>query len=140
MADDKMISEMVAEMTQAAGTDPIQDEIRESKRNSSVMESFGYRLFNKFSIYKTYRRAKELMWLEDLRQFKGIYDPTVKIDPENSHVYPKLTRSKTITVLSRLHEMLFPDQDRNWELNPTPEPDVDQATIREIVASLIQPD
>lgn len=139
MADDKMISEMVAEMTQAAGTDPIQDEIRESKRNSAVMESFGYRLFNKFSLNKSYRRAKELMWLEDLRQFKGLYDPTVKIDPENSHVYPKLTRSKTNTVLSRLHEMLFPDLDRNWELNPTPEPDVDQATIREIVVSLIQP-
>lgn len=119
--------------------DKITEEFSESKRDSVVMESFGYRLFSKFSLNKTYRRSKELMWLEDIRQFKGIYDPTVKIDPENSHVYPKLTRSKTNTVLSRLHDMLFPEQDRNWELDITPEPDIPIEEVRKIAISLIKP-
>ena len=102
--------------------DQIQEEFAASMRDSEAMRAFGYRLYNEFSTNKAYRRPKELQWLEDLRAYKGVYDPDVRIDPDNSHVYPKLTRSKVNIVLSRLHEMLFPDQDRNWELAPTPEP------------------
>jgi len=101
---------------------------------------FGYRLKAQFDTNKAYRRAKELEWLEDIRQVKGIYDPTVKIAEGNSRVYPKITRSKINIVLSRLHEMLFPENDRNWEAIPTPEPSISEETVVEIARSLLTED
>jgi hypothetical protein len=110
------------------------DQIQEafSNRNSDVMRQFGYRMKNQFSINEAYRRPKEMMWLEDLRQQKGIYDPDVKIDANNSKVYPKITRSKINIVLSRLHEMLFPERERNWSIDPTPEPKVSKQIFERI--------
>lgn len=104
------------------------------------MEAFGQRLFHQFTFNKAYRRVKELEWLESLRQYKGLYDPDVKIEPNNSKVYPKLTRSKVNIVLSRLHEMLFPEKDRNWEVVTTPYPKIDKDKVREIAMSLVQQD
>ncbi len=118
--------------------DQIEKEFSEPRRNSDVMDNFGLRLRAQFSSYDAYRRTKELEWLESLRQKKGIYDPDVKIEPNNSKVYPKITRSKLNIVLSRLHEMLFPETDKNWEIIPTPEPRVSRETVKEIVQSLIQ--
>jgi len=104
------------------------------------MASFGYRLKGQFSTNEAHRRVKELEWLESLRQYKGLYDPTVQIEPGNSRVYPKLTRAKVNIVLSRLHEMLFPETDKNWEIDPSPDPTVDAEIVAEIVMSLLQQD
>lgn len=107
-------------------------------RDRRIMDAMGIRLRNKFSMFKAYRRSKELEWLECLRQYKGIYDPEVVIDTYNSKVYPKLTRSKVNIVLSRLHEMLFPDTKKNWELTTSPEPRVSKEIVNGIVRSMIQ--
>jgi hypothetical protein len=119
--------------------DKIEEEFQPAKRNSEVMQTFGVRLRAQFNQNKAYRRPKELEWLEDLRQYKGLYDPDVKIDQDASHVYPKVTRSKVNTVLSRLHEMLFPENDRNFEIEPTPEPKLAKDTVMQIALSLIKP-
>ncbi|HPE06231.1 MAG TPA: hypothetical protein PLW50_00765 [Smithellaceae bacterium] len=111
-----------------------------TRRNDDVMASFGYRLKGQFSTNEAHRRVKELEWLESLRQYKGLYDPTVQIEPGNSRVYPKLTRAKVNIVLSRLHEMLFPETDKNWEIDPSPDPTVDAEIVAEIVMSLLQQD
>lgn len=111
-----------------------------TKRNDDVMANFGYRLKGQFSTNEAHRRVKELEWLESLRQYKGLYDPTVQIEQGNSRVYPKLTRAKVNIVLSRLHEMLFPETDKNWEVDPSPDPTVDAEVVAEIVMSLIQQD
>lgn len=120
--------------------DAIKTAFSKKERNSEAMKSFGFRLRNQFSQNESYRRPKELQWLEDLRAYKGIYDPNVYIEPGNSRVYPKITRSKVNIVLSRLHEMLFPDTDKNWEIEPTPEPMIDRETIRQIAMSLVGED
>lgn len=117
--------------------DVIKSAFSTKERNSDVMNSFGFRLRNQFSQNKAYRRPKELQWLEDLRTYKGIYDPDVVIDPNNSKVYPKITRSKVNIVLSRLHEMLFPETDKNWEIMPTPEPRVDRDIVTQLAMSLV---
>lgn len=109
------------------------------ERNSEAMASFGYRLRNQFSQNKAYRQAKELTWLEDLRSYKGIYDPSVKIDVNSSKVYPKIPRSKVNIVLSRLHEMLFPSQEKNYEISPTPDPRIAKEIVRQIAMSLVKP-
>lgn len=106
--------------------------------DSTAMRSFGTRLYNQWSINKSYRRTKELIWLEDLRAFKGLYDPDVRIEEGNSKVYPKITRSKITIALSRLHEMLFPSSERNWEVLPTPEPRIAKEVVRQLAESLIQ--
>ena len=120
--------------------DKIKEAFSPKERNSDEMKQFGFRMRNQFSTNKAFRRPKELQWLEDLRAYKGIYDPDVKIEANASKVYPKITRSKVNIVLSRLHEMLFPDTDKNWEIEPTPEPKMDQKTIRQIAFSLAQQD
>jgi hypothetical protein len=119
--------------------DKIQKAFSAKERDSELMVSFGFRLHNQFAINEKDRRPKELQWLQDLRATKGIYDPEVQIETNNSQYYPKITRSKINIVLSRLHEMLFPETERNWELMPTPEPSIDERVVNEIAQSLIQP-
>ena len=109
-----------------------------SQRNTAAMNAFGARLKSQFSTNESFRRAKELQWLEDLRAYKGLYDPGVLRDTNASKVYPKLTRSKCNMVLSRLHEMLFPETDKNWEIMPTPDPKIAPETFKKIVFSLMQ--
>jgi hypothetical protein len=118
--------------------DEISDFFNESNRNSEKMQSFGIRLHQQFELNKAYRRPKELEWLEDLRQYKGLYDPDVRIEPDCSHVYPKMTRSKVNIVLSKLHEMLFPELDRNYEVTCTPEPKLNREVVMGIATSLIK--
>jgi hypothetical protein len=120
--------------------DIIEKTFSKPERNSEAMSSFGFRLKNQFTSNEAHRRAKELEWIESLRQIKGLYDPDVKIEQGNSKVYPKITRSKINIVLSRLHEMLFPDNDKNWEVQPTPEPSIDQSVVMQIAMSLVKTD
>ena len=118
--------------------DEIKSEFQESKRNSEVMVSFGSRLYNQFTANEGFRYAKEQQWLEDLRAYKGLYDPDVVISKNASKVYPKLTRSKVNIVLSRLHEMLFPENDKNFEIKPTPEPKIAPEIVKQIIENLLQ--
>jgi hypothetical protein len=120
--------------------DAIQTAFSKKERNSGAMSAFGFRLHNQFSQNKAYRRAKELMWLEDLRSYKGIYDPDVRIEAGNSRVYPKIPRSKVNIVLSRLHEMLFPSKEKNWELDVTPYPQISKEIVTQIAMGLVTQD
>lgn len=120
--------------------DAITEVFDATRRNSDVMLNFGYRLKGQFSTNEAHRRVKELEWLESLRQYKGIYDPGVFIEPGNSRVYPKLTRAKVNIVLSRLHEMLFPETDKNWEISETPDPTLSTEVVMQIIESLFTVD
>ena len=99
------------------------DEEKDTRRKERL-EKLGPKLRDMFTKNEANRRPKEIEWLEDLRQLKGVYDSTVKIEAGNSHYYPKLTRSKVKSVLSRLNDMLFPTTDRNYTIEPTPEPEI----------------
>lgn len=73
------------------------------------------------------RSTIEERWMEDLRQFHGIYDDTVanKLnDPDNarSKSFINITRPKTNAWAARLGDMLFPNDERNWGIDPTPVP------------------
>jgi hypothetical protein len=118
--------------------DEIKKLFKEVNRFSPEVLAFGWRLNGLFQTCEIYRRPKELEWLESLRQYKGLYDPGVVIDANASKVYPKITRSKVNIVLSRLHQMLFPETERNWEYSPTKEPRMDKAIVKNIAMSLVQ--
>jgi len=102
------------------------------------LSALGTKLRGMFTTNEANRRPKETEWLEDLRQIRGIYDPDVKIEPGNSKVYPKITRAKNASLLSRLNSMLFPSTDRNYTIEPTPEPDLAQAIVDGLGQKVVQ--
>jgi hypothetical protein len=78
------------------------------------------------------RSAIELRWLEDLRAYHGRYDEKTEAalnEPgnERSRAFIKLTRARTDAWESRLSDMLFPVDDDNWGIAPTPVPELTRA-------------
>jgi len=107
--------------------------------NKDVLDRIGTTLRKKFDETEKQRQLyREEEWLESLRQFKGIYDDDTltKIATNKSRVYPRYTRSKVQPCVAKLNNMLFPDNDKNWELRVTPEPRLSQEQIDEIVQAL----
>jgi len=71
------------------------------------------------------RRTIEQRWLEDLRQYHGIYEDRLLQDlraQDGSELFLNLTRHKTNTAAAKLSDMLFPTDDKNWAIKPTPVP------------------
>lgn len=74
------------------------------------------------------RRAIETRWMEDLRAYHGIYEADVigrlNNDSERSKVFVNLTGPKTRAWDARLTDLLFPADDKNWGIQPTPVPEL----------------
>lgn len=63
------------------------------------------------------RGLYELRWLDDLRQYKGIYPPHIAQelkDSKRSQVFYRLTTFKVNTTVARLMDLLFPQRSKNW--------------------------
>lgn len=107
------------------------------KINEETLGRIGRNLKKKFCETEKRRITyREDDWLKALRQLKGIYDPDVlsKIKDGRSKVYPKYTRSKVMPTIAKLNDMLFPNNDKNWEIKSTPNPDLSDDQIAAIVA------
>ena len=109
----------------------IPEDLRErySQNLLSQMSDLGLFLRNQFDHVKGQRVEVEDRWLQDLRQYKGLYEPgewsRLKEDRRRSKLFSRMTRRKVKAYDSRMMEMLFPaGKDRNWSLKSTPEPDV----------------
>lgn len=74
------------------------------------------------------RGATEEGWIDDLRQYHGIYEPTIEAvlanDDERSKVFINITQPKADAWAARLGDMLFPNDDKNWGVEPTPVPEL----------------
>ncbi|MEQ9131091.1 MAG: hypothetical protein RJQ08_13715 [Salinisphaeraceae bacterium] len=69
----------------------------------------------------------EKRWLKDLQQFHGEYEDGIKQDlsqANKSQLFINQTRPKTNAMERRLSDMLFPTDDRNWGIEPTPVPEL----------------
>jgi hypothetical protein len=73
------------------------------------------------------RQPTEKRWIEDLQQYHAVYDSSVVIGPNQSKIFMNETRPKTNAVAARLSDMLFPTDDKNWGIKPTPVPDLVRA-------------
>ena len=94
-----------------------------------------------FSQAELDRRTTEERWLQDLRQYKGKYDPgeEAKIGSVRSKSYVRKTRVKVKTVDSRVADLLFPaGNDKNWNIEPTPVPAIDPAERQSIITQMQQ--
>ncbi|MCA0276258.1 MAG: hypothetical protein LCH86_09650 [Proteobacteria bacterium] len=76
------------------------------------------------------RQSLEDRWLEDLAQYHGRYDAETQKKlrgSKKSKLFINLTRSKTDAMSARLMDLLFPTDDKNWGIQPTPVPRLTKA-------------
>jgi hypothetical protein len=102
------------------------------------LNSLATRLLREFGQAKIDRQSTEDRWLKDLRQYKGRYDPEVEAGlAGRSKSFVRKTRVKVKTVDSRVVDLLFPaGSEKNWTVDTTPVPSVDDETKQQIAAAL----
>lgn len=108
--------------------------------DETATQRFGGMLAKKFLQYEQDRKLAELKWARNARQRLGIYDPDVdqQLDPLRSRAYPKLTRVKCVSMLSRLMNLLFQDSDKAWSIVPSPVPNLSMEDLAPILRTLEQ--
>lgn len=113
-----------------------------SELKSVELAQLGQNLHRLFTQYVSDRRITELRWLANQRQYLGIYDPEVdrELGVNRSRAYPRITRVKCISVLSRLMNLMFQGTERNWELKAAPWPDITSEEVGEAMDAAIQED
>lgn len=96
-------------------------------RDPRALQSVAERLSAKFARFAGERRGAEKVWMQNLRQYLGKYDPEIesRLDKDRSHTYPRLTRVKVVSLVSRLMALLFPTGEKNWGLGSSAVPDLD---------------
>lgn len=106
--------------------------------NAEQMRKLGLTLKQRYEQYQKDRRETEMQWLMNLRQFRGIYDPNVekRIAEDQSHAYPKITRTKVIGTVARLMEMLFPQTEKNYGVESSPLPDLSETDLQAVLDQL----
>lgn len=73
------------------------------------------------------RQSLEQRWIEDSLQFHGRYDEKTATSlkgTNNSKLFINKTRPITNGIAARLMDLLFPTDDRNWGLQPSPVPEL----------------
>lgn len=107
-----------------------------------AMKKLGAKMAAKFTQYESDRKLAELKWARNARQYLGVYDPEIEqvLDKNRSRAYPKITRVKCVSMLSRLMNLLFQAGDKNWTVAPSPVPDIDEQDLQRILdAFQVQP-
>ena len=112
------------------------DEIQQIEQDAEEFElqiaerlhTFASRLSRLASEQVGKRSQVEQRWLDDLRQYHGEYaaDEAAGLSrSKGSQVFVNITRNKTNAAEARLQDMLFPTDDRNFGIYPTPVPELD---------------
>lgn len=107
---------------------------------SDELRQLGQNLDRLFRQYVSDRRIAELKWLRNLRQYLGIYDPEIDRDmaANRSRAYPRVTRVKCISTLSRIMNLMFPGNERNWMLKASPSADMSPDDVMEAIQKAYQ--
>ncbi|RMH42396.1 MAG: hypothetical protein D6688_10225 [Alphaproteobacteria bacterium] len=75
------------------------------------------------------RRDVEARWLDDLRQYHGVYDDATLSRiraTEGSAVFVNETMPRTDRFAAKLEDILLPADTRGWTIRPTPDPELDE--------------
>lgn len=104
------------------------------------LRSLGQKLSKTFKQYASDRKLTEEKWLRNLRQYLGVYDPEIErqLSSNRSKAYPRITRVKCISVVSRIMNLMFPGNERNWELRASPSPDMNPMDVQQAVMAELQ--
>ena len=112
------------------------------KLNTEDLRMLGLELERRFKRFRSDRHQIEQRWLRNLRQYLGVYDESIEkaIPTSKSKAYPRLTRVKVLSVLSRLMNLMFPGNEKNWELTASPSPDMDPEEVHRVIEEMMQAD
>jgi hypothetical protein len=110
------------------------------KLDQGKLSAWGLRLKADFDQYERDRKLAELKWARNARQFLGIYDPDIEsqMDKQRSMAYPKLTRVKCVSMVSRIMNMMFPASDKNWALAPSPVPNLSEDDLNLVLQKITE--
>lgn len=108
--------------------------------NGVVLRNLGAKYRALFDRYASERIPAEQKWLKNLRQYLGVYDPEVErlLPKDRSRAYPRITRVKCISLLSRIMNLMFPGNEDNWELQASPSPEMSPESVAQAVEALIK--
>lgn len=108
--------------------------------DGATLQMLGTKYKGLFDRYAAERIPAEQRWLKNLRQYMGLYDPEIErqLPPNRSRAYPRLTRMKCISMLSRIMNLMFPGNEDNWELNASPSPSMSPDSVADVVSALIE--
>ena len=112
------------------------DEDQLDGQQEQELTSLGGRLSRIFQEYKDARKETENEWLKDLRQYNGIYEPSVLAALSEagarSKVFVGLTRTKVMAAYSRIVDLLFQTGDLYFAVTPTPIPQLNPITAMQM--------
>jgi len=105
------------------------DSETDQRDSAERLQVFGGRLAKLAKDAVNKRQQVEQRWLADLRQFHGEYDEETKanLQGSGSKVFVNITRNKKSAAEARAQDMLFPTDDSNWGIKPTPIPELAEA-------------
>jgi hypothetical protein len=109
--------------------------------DTNKLRSLGAKLESDFRSYESHRRDAEMRWARNLRQFLGEYDPELlkMLDKNRSQAYPRITRVKCISMLSRLMNLLFPTSEKNWGITASPVPNLSVEDLTTVLQQVQAP-
>jgi len=103
--------------------------------NESAIQNIGGKLHAEFDKNAALRRPFEQRWIDDLRQYQGVYPPEVlkKLTEQNrSTLYLRKTKAKVDSIKAHLMDLLFPAKgERNWDISPSTTPEVHPSLLFE---------
>ena len=99
----------------------------DEEQDMEKIQLLGYSLARLADEQVGIRQVVEDRWLTDLERYMGQYDAATAsrlTATGGSRAFVNLTRAKTAVAESRLSDMLFPSDDKNWGIQPTPVPEL----------------
>ncbi len=118
---------------QIASIDEIEAEdaaFNEKQRIAEVVKGIASRLEAQATEIVGKKRDVEDIWYENTRQYFGRYDETTEANlktSKTSRLFVHMTRPKTDLWVARLFDLLFPTDEKNWGIMPTPVPEIQAA-------------
>lgn len=120
---------------------------RELAENAAAMDAFGDSLMSSLHDAISFRNDFERDWQKDISQFE-YGDPNAasssrsKDAPsESDSVFKRaknITKKAVITYAARLSDMLFPTNDRNCDLDNTPDPQIPEEVLQTALSEIQQ--
>ena len=115
---------------------PIDDENDEASNKpaldaSAIVVALGQRLHGEFKERMGQREEIEKRWLADLERYNSVYDKRTEAALESrkygSRTFVPITRRICNMVEARLGDLLFPTDERNFSIEASPVPELDEA-------------
>lgn len=107
------------------------------EESGELIQALGWRLTRLAQEQIGIRQQTEDRWLSDLEQHMGHYDAETLERLKKSggsQAFVNITRSKSTGAEARLSDMLFPSDDTNWAIQPTPVPELQKMAMNQEVA------